>query len=262
VDGRDYDPLLGTVVERLEKRPQSAPSGTRPGTSDKAETPTAPPDEDEAVRDASVAANLRDMTAAGFLHWIVSSLIPAELSAEGFKLYRDRLLQEAGNPSDPIEIMLIEQIALGHFAIGRLQMKACTMEVPKLSIAYSDAATRLLGEFRRCTQALEDFRAKQAARKERSTVKEVAKKTVSATRNGKPRPSTNGKKPSTNGKKPSTNGKKPSTNRKKKVNGKKMAMTTELTTNGEIPECLRERMGFAASDVLKPTAAIGANGKG
>ena len=194
------------------------------------------------------SSGLRDMTAAGFLHWTVSSLMPAELSAEGFKLYRDKLLQEAGNPSDPIEIMLIEQLALAHFSIGRLQMKSCTMDNIKLAIAYHDATTRLLGEFRRCSLALEDFRAKQAARKERSAVKDIAKKTVPATRNGKPRPSPNGKKPSTNG--------------KTTVNGKKTAAHSKLTTNGEIPACLRERMGLAASDVLKPTAAIGANGRG
>ena len=242
------DPLLGTVVERLETRSQSASSGTRQGTGDKAETPTSPPDEDDAVRDASVAANLRDMTAAGFLHWTVNSLIPAELSAEAFKLYRDKLLQEAGNPSDPIEIMLIEQLALAHFSIGRLQMKACTMDNVKLSIAYSDAAARLLGEFRRCTLALEDFRAKQAARRDQPTVKDVAKKTVPATRNGKPRQSTNGRKPSANG--------------KKTVNGKKKVVTTELTTNGEIPQCLKDRMQSRIPGALQPAGVTGRNGGG
>ena len=171
------------------------------------------------------------------------------------------MLEDAGNPSDPIERTLIEQLALAHFSIGRLHMKACSMEVPKLAIAYSDSATRLLAEFRRCSLALEDFRAKQATRKERPVGNDVAEKTTPAKYNGKPRPSPNGKKPSTNGKK-TVNGRKPSTNGKKTVNGKKKAAQSKLTTNGEIPECLRERMGLAASDGLKPTAAIGANGKG
>jgi len=172
---------------------------------------------------------------------IVSTTLADKISPDAFKQYRDILLEDAGSPSDPIEIMLFEQLALAHFAIGRLQVRACIMDNAKLSVAFSDAATRLLGEFRRCSLALEDFRAKQAVRKERPASNDAAEKTAPAAQNGTPRPSTNGKSSS---------------------NGEKKASDSKLTTNGEVPECLRQRMGYATSDALMQTVEIGGNGKG
>jgi hypothetical protein len=60
--------------------------------------------------------------------------------------------------------MLIEQIALAHFHIGRLHLKSCSTAQAPLAVAYADAATRLTAEFRRSALALEDYRAKQIAR--------------------------------------------------------------------------------------------------
>ena len=163
------------------------------------------------------------------------------LAGPTLRVYRNKLLQDAGSPSDPIEIMLIEQLALAHFNVGRLQIKSCSVEDPKLAVAFSDAATRLLGEFRRCTLALEDFRAKQAARKDRNESTADAEKKSPAEHNGTPRPSTNGKKPS---------------------KGKKKARDAQVTTNGEIPQCLKDRMQSPIPGVLQPTGVTGRNGKG
>ena len=194
----------------------------------------------EAVREA-YADNLRNMTAATFLYSTVASSLSGSIDPHAVKLYRDRLLEDAGNPTDPIAVMLIEQLAMAHFSIGQLRMKACSIENPKLAVAYTDAATRLLGEFRRCTLAIEEYRAKQAERKDRNTATAGVEEKPPAKRNGKPRVSTNGKTPASR---------------------KKKSAYSKQPTNGEIPKCLRERMGFAASGVLKPTAATGANGKG
>ena len=241
------DPLLGCVTKRLQDQASSGSSSTAPASNADAQPQS--PALAEAIRNASHALNLHDVAAAGWLYWIVSSTVSDKISPEAFKQYRDILLEDAGSPTDPIERMLIEQLALAHFSIGRLQMKACSMDVPKLAIAYADSATRLLAEFRRCSLALEDFRAKQAARKERPAGNDIAEKTAPATRNGKPRPSTNGRKPSANG--------------KKTVNGKKKAMTTELGGNehGEMPEWLRKRMEYPTLNGSALAASTNGNGK-
>ena len=91
-----------------------------------------------------------------------------EIGTHAFPVYRKRMLAEAGEPSDPIERMLIEQLTLAHFSIGKLRIRrSCVVNTPKMALTYSGSATRLLGKFRRCTLATEDFRGKRAARTER-----------------------------------------------------------------------------------------------
>ena len=41
-----------------------------------------------------------------------------------YKLYRDRLLADSGNPTDPVEVMLLEQLGLAHFCMGLMAAKA------------------------------------------------------------------------------------------------------------------------------------------
>ncbi|NQU24228.1 MAG: hypothetical protein HQ567_23345 [Candidatus Nealsonbacteria bacterium] len=238
-DNESYDPLLGCVTKRLDDRARSGSSGTAPKSDADAQPPEALA---EAIRDASHALNLHDVAAAGWLYWIVSSTVSDKISPEAFKQYRDILIEDAGRPSDPIEIMLIEQLALAHFSIGRLQIKACSIEVPKLAIAYADSATRLLGEFRRCSLALEEYRAKQAARKEGPASNDAVGKKASAAQNGRPRPSANG------------NG---------SANGEKKHADTELGNNGhgEMPEWLRKRMAYPTPNGSKLAAATAGNGK-
>ena len=50
-------------------------------------------------------------------------------------------------------------------------------------------------------------------------------------------------------------------NGKKTVNGKKKAMTTELTTTGEIPQCLKDRMQSRIPGALQPAGVTGQNGR-
>jgi hypothetical protein len=193
---KTHDPLLGSPL-----KPTDGQNG-RPGNTNGQKTAAAtgdmaatnPQPSSEMIRDA-YATNLRDMTGAAHLYVAVAHSLSGSVSTDAFKVYRDRLIRDAGNPTDPIEIMLIEQLAMAHFHVGRLYLKSCSVDAHKLATAYADAATRLLGEFRRCTLALEDFRAKQAARKERAACIDVADKATPVGSNGKPRqPSRNGKK--------------------------------------------------------------------
>jgi hypothetical protein len=76
----------------------------------------------------------------------------------GWKLYRDRLLEEAGSPTDPIERMMVEQLAMAHFRIGQLHTRVAEARTVDEAKAYSAAATRLTGEFRRLALALKSYR--------------------------------------------------------------------------------------------------------
>jgi hypothetical protein len=187
MDGHPHDdPLFGHL--------NHTPGGDQSAKPGPDHEPEPPPE----VVAAQQAVNLREVSAAGYLHWAVSTSLSDDLNPAAFKLFRDKLLEDAGNPTDPIEVMLIEQVALAHFHIGRLQVRSCGAASPQLQVAYSDAATRLLGEFRRCTLALEDLRAKQDARRERNADADRVKNKAPAERNGSPRPSKNGKRKAPN----------------------------------------------------------------
>ena len=183
------------------------------------------------------AENLREMAGAGWLYWIISATLSEQLDPDAFKVYRDVLLKEAGNPTDPIEIMLIEQLALSHFSIGRLHVRSCSTDIPKMALAFEDAATRLLGEFRRCTLALEDLRAKRAARMGRDTNTDKVEVRAKPRMNERPRIS---------------------------ANRKKMALIGKLGHNriGEIPAWLNNRMAYPTQGGSKLVAATSRNGKG
>jgi hypothetical protein len=145
------NPLLG--------KPRAAPA--KPAA---AKTPPAEPTIEEII--AQQAVNLKDVAGASQMYIAVSSSIAPDISTEAFKQYRRTLLEQAGSPTDPIEVMIIEQIALAHFHIGRLHLKSCSTAQAQLAVAFADAATRLTAEFRRSALALEDYRAKQIARHE------------------------------------------------------------------------------------------------
>jgi len=142
---------MGTP-NQLQSKPQTSP----------AQPDIAKPTLEEII--AQQAVNLKDVTGAAQLYIAVTSSIAPDISTAAFKIYRQKLLEQSGSPTDPIEIMLIEQIALAHFHIGRLHLKSCSTAQAPLAIAFADAATRLTAEFRRSALALEDYRAKQIAR--------------------------------------------------------------------------------------------------
>jgi hypothetical protein len=105
------------------------------------------------------ATVLRDHAMPGYL-FACTSLINKDMTPGGFKGYLDNLLAESGSPHDPIERMMIEQLALAHHNIGRLQVKSSAVDSHQESVAYAAAATRLTAEYRRLASAIQDYRAK------------------------------------------------------------------------------------------------------
>ena len=104
------------------------------------------------------AGHLRHSTSSMF-HFAAMAPAFKGIDMHAYKIYRDRLLADCGSPSDPIEVMIVEQLSLAHFSLGLLSCKAANAVKVEAVGVYSGAAARLMGEFRRSALALQAYRA-------------------------------------------------------------------------------------------------------
>jgi hypothetical protein len=118
-----------------------------------ASTPNAPP-----PPAAEKAQRLRDFGPAAYLYGASAPLLGEAIDVETWKLYLNGFLQELGSPADPVAQLMIQQLALAHFALGRLHVRASTRILPQEVAAYSAAIGRLMAEFRRTALALKAYR--------------------------------------------------------------------------------------------------------
>lgn len=81
-----------------------------------------------------------------------------EVGASGFKLFLDGLTKDAGVTTDPVERMLVEQLALAHHRVAQLHAQAEQATEADLVKVYLTAAIRLTGELRRLALALRQYR--------------------------------------------------------------------------------------------------------
>ena len=93
------------------------------------------------------AGHLRETVPSIFMFASLSQAFKV-IDQRAYKIYRDDLLADCGNPTDPIEIMIIEQLALAHFGLGLLSCKAANAGKVEAVGVYAGAAARLMGEFR------------------------------------------------------------------------------------------------------------------
>jgi hypothetical protein len=108
-------------------------------------------------RSEHLAGHLRETAAALFLNASLGHVLK-DVDTVAYKLYRDRLLADCGGPTDPIEVILIEQISIAHLITGYLHAKGLNSAV-ECAAAYLGAAARLTGELRRSALALQAYRA-------------------------------------------------------------------------------------------------------
>ena len=80
------------------------------------------------------------------------------IEATGYRRFLDDLLKDAGNPTDPVEIMLLEQLAVCHLRAAQLQGHAGQAEGLEAVAVYNAAAARLTAEFRKTVLALKEYR--------------------------------------------------------------------------------------------------------
>ena len=139
---------------------EAKPNGTgapSPADGDAADDERQAP-QDDGWRRALQTRIVRDAVFPGSLAAAISP--SGQVDAAIFRGYRDQLLKDAGSPSDPIEIMIIELLGLAHLQVARLQASVSCATAPEEAKAYAGAAARLTAEFRRLALGLKQYRAK------------------------------------------------------------------------------------------------------
>lgn len=104
------------------------------------------------------AANLREKSGPAFAYSLVASSISNDIAPEALVEYRRQFLKDCGDPRDPLVILLIDQVLIANFAVGRLHLKSVLTGEANSAAAYSNCAVRLMGELRRCVLALDALR--------------------------------------------------------------------------------------------------------
>jgi hypothetical protein len=150
----EYIKVTGILVQEQRAREQAEEERR------KAEAP--PPD---TRTPQEKAEHLRQFTDSFFLQGSMRSPDGPIFDVHTFKAYLDELLKRSGASNDPIEQMLVHQLAQAHFAIGRLHVRSSGSRGPVEAVAYTAAAARLMAEFRRTSLALQAYR-EAAARKQ------------------------------------------------------------------------------------------------
>ena len=109
----------------------NAPNGDQP-LAPRAEPspPAAPPTQKLTTEQQAVmervqhkANVIRDMAFPAAMAATIS--VAKDVGPAAFKVYLDRLLQDAGNPTDPVEIVLLEQLALAHHQKIMVKSERC-----------------------------------------------------------------------------------------------------------------------------------------
>jgi hypothetical protein len=103
------------------------------------------------------ADQLRNNSAAVWHHAAMATKIKG-VDPQSYILYHERLRADCGG-TDPIEVMLIEEIAQAHACLGLLFAKTSNGGHVEAVGIYSGAAARVMGEVRRSALALQAYRA-------------------------------------------------------------------------------------------------------
>lgn len=104
------------------------------------------------------ARAIQETSAAAALATCMGKVFGDEFGSCAFKAYRDNVLEAAGQPVDPVEVMLVEQLLLAHHRIADLHTQATNAKTTEAAALYNAAAVRLMGEFRKTSLALREYR--------------------------------------------------------------------------------------------------------
>jgi len=169
---------------------EASPMIPTPAPSPAGRTPVSPPlQPDEEARPKALpasehfAAHLHETSASAYLYCSMAQVF-REIGPESYKTYLIKVLKDAGNPSDPIERMLIEQICLAHHNIGRLHIKAASADNLEAERIYIGAAALMTGEFRRSITTLKTYREPSKIPVGKSEVADLDTKAVQNAVNG------------------------------------------------------------------------------
>lgn len=104
------------------------------------------------------AFNLRYRMGAAYVSAEFKGVSSSALPLESLDVYLQQLMEDAGQPSDPVVRIMLEQLVMVHHKIGRLNRlsaDATTLEEAKV---YDAGSACLLGELRRLALAIKDYR--------------------------------------------------------------------------------------------------------
>lgn len=103
------------------------------------------------------AAHMHESSGSAYLYCTMAHVF-RDVGPDAYKAYLRQVLADAGDPTDPIERMLLEQITLAHHNVGRLHVKAAAAESLEEARIYLGSAALLTGEFRRTVATLKKYR--------------------------------------------------------------------------------------------------------
>jgi hypothetical protein len=138
----------------------SPPAWRRPDTPAPVESGTPRAADDRASE--HYASHIAETSSSAFMYFCMAGVF-RQADAQAYKIFRDRLLADCGAPADPVEVMLIEQLALAHLNTGRLHFKSATAEDLESARTYGALAIALAGEVRRTALAIRAYRVKPQA---------------------------------------------------------------------------------------------------
>lgn len=145
------------MAERKTKPKTKTPSRTSPPKAPESSTPK---NTDEQNGDWQQKALDQAWTAREMLFpACFSSVVGAEnVEATGAKVYLNSFVRDAGDPTDPIELILLQQMLMVHHRVAQLHARAEAATGPEHLKILNGAATRLLGELRRLALAIRQYR--------------------------------------------------------------------------------------------------------
>jgi len=83
------------------------------------------------------------------------------------RLFLEQFRHDAGASEDPVERLLLDQLALAHLRLGRLQAQAEQAQQLEFKKLYLDAVARLLGEVSKMALVLPEYRRRSRSRQRR-----------------------------------------------------------------------------------------------
>lgn len=147
------------------------PTGAAPAPGDAPKPDAAKPDPakpDDHYEERLAAAQtgggyVRRLTMSKRLHLILGG-DASGVTRSSAHAYVTQLIHDAGEPTDPVEQILLEQLMLAHHRLAQLHERASEATRPEAVRILNGAAARLLGELRRLALSIRLYRAPMGSR--------------------------------------------------------------------------------------------------
>lgn len=104
------------------------------------------------------AEQLDERLFSAFVFGALKGSVGDQIAPEVFNAWVKKLLSESGNPRDPVERTLVEQLILAHQHVCILTNRSTASKSAKDTAAYATAVARLQAEIRRTSLALKEYR--------------------------------------------------------------------------------------------------------